>query len=205
GITSLAPLIERIATELSLNRASISLTTVLPVLFMGLLAPLAPRLALRFGLERTLLGCLLLVALALLLRVAGGSAMLLIGSAGLVGIGIAIAGPLMSGFIKRYFLQRFGAALGIFSLGMAVGGAAGVVATQPLTGLFEDRWTLALAFWAVPALLAAVVWWRLPNPSGDTEAVPPGGLPWNRPRAWLITGFFALQAGLFYALSTWLV
>src|SRR5690606_39306590 len=42
GITSLAPLIERIATELSLNRASISLTTVLPVLFMGLLAPLAP-------------------------------------------------------------------------------------------------------------------------------------------------------------------
>lgn len=205
GITSLAPLIERIATELSLNRASISLTTVLPVLFMGLLAPLAPRLALRFGLERTLLGCLLLVALALLLRVAGGSAMLLIGSAGLVGIGIAIAGPLMSGFIKRYFLHSFGAALGVFSLSMAVGGAAGVVATLPLTGLFEDRWTLALAFWAVPALLAAVVWWRLPNPSGDTEAVPPGGLPWNRPRAWLITGFFALQSGLFYALSTWLV
>ena len=45
GITSFAPLIERIAEELSLSRGLISLTTALPVLLMGLLAPLAPRLA----------------------------------------------------------------------------------------------------------------------------------------------------------------
>ena len=36
GITSLAPLIERIAAELSLSRSFISLTTALPVLCMGL-------------------------------------------------------------------------------------------------------------------------------------------------------------------------
>jgi CP family cyanate transporter-like MFS transporter len=30
-------------------------------------------------------------------------------------------------------------------------------------------------------------------------------LPWRQPRAWLISGFFALQAGLFYALATWAV
>src|SRR5690606_2609304 len=82
GITSVAPLIERMAEELALSRAGISLTTVLPVLFMGLLAPLAPRLALRFGLERVLLGCLVLLVLALLLRVAGASSLVLIGSAG---------------------------------------------------------------------------------------------------------------------------
>ena len=50
GITSLAPLIERIAEELSLSRTLISLSTALPVLCMGLLAPFAPRLAMRFGL-----------------------------------------------------------------------------------------------------------------------------------------------------------
>src|SRR5690606_8288221 len=114
GITSLAPLIERIAAELALSRASISLTTVLPVMFMGLLAPLAPRLALRVGLERTLLGCLLLIGLALSLRLAATSSLVLIGSAALVGIGIALAGPLMSGFIKRYFAQGLGAAIGWF-------------------------------------------------------------------------------------------
>lgn len=205
GITSVAPLIERMAEELALSRAGISLTTVLPVLFMGLLAPLAPRLALRFGLERVLVGCLVLLVLALLLRVAGASSLVLIGSAGLVGVGVAVAGPLMSGFIKRYFLQSFGAALGWFSLSMSVGGASGVVFTQPLTDLFAGRWTLALAFWALPALIAVLVWWRLPNQREEQGSVPAGGLPWGVSRAWLITGFFALQSGLFYTLSTWLV
>ena len=205
GITSLAPLIERIAMELQLSRAGVSLTTVLPVMFMGLLAPLAPRLALRFGLERTLLGCLLLVAVSLLLRVAGTSSSVLIGSAALVGIGIAVAGPLMSGFIKRYFQQRFGSAIGWFSLSMALGGAAGVVFTQPLSHLMQDRWPLVLAFWALPALLAVLVWRRLPNRREEQAGSLTGGLPWNKPRAWLITAFFALQSGLFYALSTWLV
>ena len=32
-----------------------------------------------------------------------------------------------------------------------------------------------------------------------------GGLPWRRPRAWLISCFFAIQAGLFYAIATWAV
>ena len=36
GITSFAPLIERIAEELALSRGLISLTTALPVLCMGL-------------------------------------------------------------------------------------------------------------------------------------------------------------------------
>ena len=205
GITSLAPLIERIAAELALSRASISLTTVLPVMFMGLLAPLAPRLAQRVGLERTLLGCLLLIGLALSLRLAATSSLVLIGSAALVGIGIALAGPLMSGFIKRYFAQGLGVAIGWFSLSMSVGGASGVVLTQPLTDAFADRWPLALAFWAVPALLAALLWLRLPNRDEPAGPAPAGGLPWTVPRAWLITAFFALQSGLFYALSTWLV
>ena len=65
GITSLAPLIERIAMELSLSRSFISLTTALPVLCMGLLAPLAPRLAMRWGLERTIVVCLGVIGLAL--------------------------------------------------------------------------------------------------------------------------------------------
>lgn len=110
GITSFAPLIEQIAIELGLSRSTISLTTALPVLLMGLLAPLAPRLALRFGLERSVGLCLGLIAVALLLRLFGEQASLLILTAALVGAGIAVAGPLLSGFIKRYFLERIGQA-----------------------------------------------------------------------------------------------
>ena len=204
GITSFAPLIERIAAELSLSRSLISLTTALPVLLMGLLAPLAPRLAVRFGLERTIALCLALIGLALVLRLFGENAVILIGTAAMVGAGIAIAGPLLSGFIKRYFLDSMGKTAAFYSLSMAVGGTIGVVLTAPATQLLGQRWTLGLALWAVPAVLALAVWWRLPN---QPEAVVEhrAGLPWGQPRAWLVSIYFALQAGLFYALATWLV
>lgn len=204
GITSLAPLIERIATELSLSRSFISLTTALPVLCMGLLAPLAPRLALRWGLERTIVLCLGLVSLALLARLAAHQSAVLIGSAIALGAAIAVAGPLLSGFIKRYFSGQMGRVVGWYSLGMAIGGAGGAVLTAPATSLFGDAWHLGLAIWALPAALAVLLWLYLPNQVGSGEAQE-GGLPWRQPRAWLISGFFALQAGLFYALATWVV
>ncbi|CAD5109297.1 MFS transporter [Zestomonas carbonaria] len=205
GITSLAPLIERIAEELSLSRGLISLTTALPVLCMGLLAPLAPRLALRFGLERTILVCLGLIAGALAMRLAGHSSAILIGSAALVGMGIAVAGPLLSGFIKRHFVGHVGRIVGWYSLGMTIGGAGGAVLTLPATQALGDDWAFGLAFWALPALLAMILWLRVPNVRESADEVMGGGLPWREPRAWLVTGFFAIQAGLFYALATWLV
>jgi CP family cyanate transporter-like MFS transporter len=205
GITSLAPLIERIAEELALSRGLISLTTALPVLCMGLLAPLAPRLAVRFGLERTVLGCLLLIALALMLRAFGHSSGLLIGSAALVGMGIAVAGPLLSGFIKRHFVGQVGQIIGWYSLGMTIGGTVGAVLTLPVTQLLGGDWAFGLAFWTLPALLAALLWLRVPNVRESAHEAATGGLPWRVTRAWLVTGFFALQAGLFYALATWLV
>lgn len=204
GITSFAPLIERIAAELSLSRSVISLTTALPVLLMGLLAPLAPRLAVRFGLERTISLCLALIGLALVLRVFADNAGILIGTAAMVGAGIAVAGPLLSGFIKRYFLDRMGKTAAFYSLSMAVGGTIGVVLTAPATQLLDERWTLGLALWAIPAMLALIVWWRLPN-QPEAAAEHRAGLPWGEPRAWLVSIYFALQAGLFYALATWLV
>ncbi|AYC33608.1 MFS transporter [Pseudomonas cavernae] len=205
GITSLAPLIERIASELALSRGLISLTTALPVLCMGLLAPLAPRLAMRFGLERTILCCLGLIGGALLLRLGGHSSPILIGSAALVGIGIAVAGPLLSGFIKRHFVGHVGRVVIWYSFGMTLGGAGGAVLTAPVTQLLGDNWAFGLAAWALPALLALALWLRVPNQRESADEVGGGGLPWGEPRAWLITAFFAIQAGLFYALTTWLV
>nr|WP_239482002.1 MFS transporter [Pseudomonas insulae] len=205
GITSLAPLIERIAAELGLSRGLVSLTTALPVLCMGLLAPLAPRIALRFGLERTILVCLGLIGVALGVRLAGHSSLILIGSSVLVGAGIAVAGPLLSGFIKRHFVGQVGRVVGLYSLCMTVGGAAGAVLTTPAMHLLGDDWAHGLAFWALPALGAMLLWLFVPNTRESASEATSGGLPWREPRAWLVTGFFAIQAGLFYALTTWLV
>ncbi len=204
GITSFAPLIERIANELQLSRGLISLTTAAPVLLMGFLAPLAPRLAVRFGLERTITACLLTISVALALRLFGHHAGLLIATAVLLGASIAIAGPLLSGYIKRHFRERIGKTVAWFSLSMAIGGTLGVVLTAPVAHLLGEQWNLGLAVWATPAVLASLVWLKLPNqPEPPNQG--PAGLPWREPRAWLVSVFFGLQAGLFYALATWLV
>jgi CP family cyanate transporter-like MFS transporter len=146
------------------------------------------------------------IALALLLRLAGHNSLILIGSAVLLGAAIAVAGPLLSGFIKRYFMASMGSVVGWYSLSMAVGGAGGAVLTAPATQLLGDDWTRGLAVWAVPALLGLLLWLWLPNRIEAADAAESNiGLPWRQPRAWLISGFFALQAGLFYALATWAV
>lgn len=204
AITSFAPLIERIASDLALSRGLVSLTTALPVLLMGLLAPLAPRLAVRFGLERAIALCLATVSLALSLRLFGHQEWILIGSAVLVGAAIAMAGPLLSGYIKRYFSDRMGKIAAWYALSMAIGGTLGAVVTAPVTDYLGGAWNLGLAAWTLPALLAFAIWLRLPN-QPEASARNASGLPWRSGRAWLISLFFTLQAGLFYALVTWLV
>lgn len=99
-VTSTAPLIERIAEELALSRGLIERYRARCCAW-ACWRPGA-RLAVRFGLERTIACCLALIMLALLLRVGGHLSPLLIGSAVLLGTGIAVAEPLLSGFIKRH-------------------------------------------------------------------------------------------------------
>jgi len=112
---------------------------------------------------------------------------------------------LLSGFIKRHFAGRMGSVVGWYSLSMAIGGAGGAVLTAPATQWLWGDWSYGLAIWAVPALLALLLWLKLPNhPETDSSAAS-SGLPWRKPRAWLISAFFAIQAGLFYALATWAV
>lgn len=205
GITSLAPLIERIASELSLSRSFISLSTALPVLCMGLLAPLAPRVAVRLGLERTISLCVALICLALVARLAAQNSSVLIASAVVLGAGIAVAGPLLSGYIKRHFAGRVGKVVIWYSVAMSIGGAAGAVLTVPLMNQLGGSWHLGLAIWAVPALLALLVCAVLPNQAEQSQAEGGAGLPWREPRAWLLSCFFAIQAGLFYAVATWMV
>lgn len=53
-ITSVASMMSMIQSELGVNALTASLLTTLPVLCMGVFAPVATTLSRRFGLERTL-------------------------------------------------------------------------------------------------------------------------------------------------------
>src|SRR3712207_9575290 len=71
AITGVAPLIGQIRADTGVSNGVAGLLTTLPLLAFGLLSPVAPRLARQFGLERTVLAGLLLLAAGILLRAAG--------------------------------------------------------------------------------------------------------------------------------------
>ena len=69
-VTSVAPLLPQIRADLGLSSTAASLLTATPVLCFGLLAPFAPRIADRIGMERTL-GLVLLAIAAGFLSASG--------------------------------------------------------------------------------------------------------------------------------------
>jgi CP family cyanate transporter-like MFS transporter len=72
ALSSMAPALGQVSQSLGLNASQAGLLTTLPVLCLGLFAPLAPILARRFGSERVILGILLTLALGILVRSALG-------------------------------------------------------------------------------------------------------------------------------------
>lgn len=208
ALTSAAPVMERIVNDLNLSRATAGLVTTIPVLLMGLLAPLAPVLANRWTQERVLAGTLALLTLALLVRgFSQHSVLWLLVSACGAGISIAIAGPLLSGFIKQHFKRRMNIVIAVYSVSLTLGAALAIATTLSITSLLGENWALALASWALLALAGLIIWCRvvpLPaqQPQNRLRSEP---LPLRSRQAWLLTAFFACQSGIFYALGTWLV
>ena len=68
ALSSLAPLLPRIESEGELSVLTLSLLTTLPVLCLGLFAPVSPWLARRLGMERSLALGLIVLSAGLALR-----------------------------------------------------------------------------------------------------------------------------------------
>ncbi len=136
-ITGVSPLIGQIRADTGVSNGVAGLLTTLPLLAFGLLSPVAPRLARRFGMERTVLASLLLLAAGILLRSAGAVATLFLGT-GVLGAAIVVGNVLLPGLVKREFPERAGLMTSVYTtaLGISAALAAGVsVPVAQLTGI----------------------------------------------------------------------
>ena len=114
------------------------LLTSLPVLCFGLLAPIAPRLARRWGLERLMVAALLVLTAGIALRLVDALAVILVGSV-LVGTAIAVGNVSLPTLVKRDFPHRTGAMTGAYSMVLTGGGALAAAVTVPLIGASSCR------------------------------------------------------------------
>ncbi|WP_411381078.1 CynX/NimT family MFS transporter [Pseudomonas sp. MPB26] len=203
ALSSLSPLLSEVSGSLGLSAARAGLLTTLPVLCLGLFAPLAPILARRFGAERVVLGILLTLAAGIVLRSAFGEAGLFAGSL-VAGASIGIIGVLLPGIVKRDFASQAGAMTGVYTMALCLGAALAAGATVPLSHYFGDSWNIGLGFWMIPALVAALFW--LPQVGqkhgAHQVAYRVKGLL-RDPLAWQVTLYMGLQSSLAYIVFGW--
>ena len=204
ALSSLSPLLRQIEASTGLSSSAAGLLTTAPVLCLGLFAPLAPRLSRWLGSERTVLVILLTLAGGIVLRSLLPPAGLFIGSL-VAGASIGVIGVLLPGIIKRDFPEQAGMLMGAYTMALCLGAALAAGATAPLEHMFNDRWQPALAFWATPAILAAIVW--LPqtraNHHANSQKWQVVGL-WQDKLAWQVTLYMGLQSSLAYIVFGWL-
>lgn len=193
-----------------LSAASASLITTLPVLCLGVFAPLAPMLSRRFGTERTILALMALLSAGVALRGLGavgayGIGMVLLGTA-LAGASIAVINVLLPGLVKRDFSHRTGLMTGLYTMALCAGAAAAAGLTLPLERWLGNSWPAALAVWAAPAALVALLWLpQVPRQRASSHLAGERvrGL-WRCPLAWQVTLFMVLQSMLSFSVFGWL-
>src|SRR5579859_1647066 len=157
AITSVGPLIGVLRADIGLSDGLAGLLTALPLLAFRALSPLAPGLARRWGMERTLFVSLIILAAGIAVRSLPNAFLLFLGTAAL-GSAIAVCNVLLPGLVKRDFPTQVGRMTGLYSGVMGVGASLASGVSVPLAQMFIFGWRTALAFWALPALLATIVW-----------------------------------------------
>lgn len=204
SITSVGPLLDIIQTDLGMSGVTASLLTALPVFCMGLFSILAIKLNKRLGMEKSLLIAMSLIFVATFLRMFVHNSFLLFATALFSGIGIGIAGPLITGFIKKYFPNNHGL-MGVYSVSMVIGAAVASSLSVPTYQRMNESWQHALGFWsilAVPAFLLLIP--LLNKAEKSTDTLPISALFVKNKRVTLFMLFFGCMAAIFYSLTAWL-
>jgi MFS transporter, CP family, cyanate transporter len=207
AITAVPPVLDAIQADLGLSATGAGLLTALPVVCMGLFAPVGAALGRRVGREAAVACALVLVGAGCLVRGLGPARVPLYAGTLLAGIGIALGGALLPGVVKAWFPDRAGTVTGLYTAGLVGGAMVASAATVPLMEALGTGWPAAIGAWGLPAVAALAAW--APVTRRRRAAAPgpaPGRLrpPWRSGLAWRVTLYMGAQSLLYYAAVTWL-
>ncbi|MFP3392653.1 CynX/NimT family MFS transporter [Brevibacillus sp. SIMBA_040] len=208
AINSISPLLEMIRSSLGISGSVASLLTAIPVLCMGVFSPIAAKFGGRYGIENVMFGALMLIGLGTFMRLFTSSTAFLLCTAFLTGLGIAVMGPLLSGFIKQRFPDQVARMISVYSAAMTMGAALASGLAAPLQSGMHS-WRAALAIWSVLVVVAVPVWWHFVMRRGGrsesrASVQQTAALPWRNPKAWLFILSFGLSGIIFFSITAWL-
>lgn len=209
-MASLPPLVHDVRVDLGLSNTAVGVLTTLPVLCMGLLAPVANQVGRRVGPSTAVGFGVGLVLAGLAIRGLGaGQVWSLYTGTFVAGAGIAVAGTLLPGVVKSAFPpHRSGFGTGLTM--MAMMGAAGVASATavPLASALGG-WSGSLLAWVPLAALALVAWvptlrFARTRAAGRPVDTASHALPWGSGTAWVLAAYLSFQSWQFYSVLAWL-
>lgn len=208
SFVSVGPILTDITSDLGLSSAAAGLLTGLPLIAFAVFSPVAPGIASRVGLDRTLWLSLLVLAVGIVARSVPGPGLIWVGT-GLIGLAIAFLNVLLPSLVKRDFPTKVSQLTGAYSAAQAAFAAVGTAVVVPVAQTSPAGWRLALGIWVGVALIALAVllpWLRQHRPGAtrsDTIGVSSRS-PWSAALGWQVTVFMGLQSLAFYVLMAWL-
>ena len=210
AVSSVGALLPDIQQSLHIAPSLVGVLTALPVLVFAIVGPLAPRLERRWGLASVSSVGIVMMAAGTLLRPFAGEAVTFFVASLIAYSGCAIVNVLLPAIVQRQFPHRVGTLTALYSTAVAVGVAAASAFSVPLAEQSEFVWRAGLGVWALPMIVAVVVW-LVVRPAGrrDRDALdaPVFGAAARLSRnagAWATAIYFGTQGLQSYVAISWL-
>ncbi len=203
-IVGLGPLLPDIQASLGISHAVAGLLLTIPLLCMGVFAPIAPVLAGRVGAVRAVTVAVALIAIAGLLRVVAPGAVSLLALTFIVGAGMGLGNALMVVAVKERFADHPLLLTSVYTAAIQLGSSLAAVLAVPLA-VWLDGWRFTLLAFSLAAVVSLAGWALMARSA--PRARPPGVFPRFPLRsgiAWVFVAMFSVMGIIYYGLTAWL-
>ncbi|MBW8762736.1 MAG: MFS transporter [Microbacterium sp.] len=156
AVASLSPVIDHVAEEFPISSVVAGLIGAAPPVCFAVFGLLTPLFERRFGLERVAVAAIGLIAAGLVLRSLSVDSTSLLAATTVVFAGVGSGNILMPPLVKKYFPDRLGLMMTVYSTTMAVSTFVPPLVAVPIAD--SAGWRVSLGLWGVFAALALIPW-----------------------------------------------
>ncbi len=201
------PLLVFLMKDLGLSIPDSSLFALMPIILLGIAAPIGARLS-AFIRPRILIIYALVVALLGVLWRSASGVDGLYGGTFLIGMGLGITGSIILGIVKEVFPEKSPQMMGVYTACICLGTAIGSGSSDPVA-IWLGGWRQGLLFWGIPLLVATLLWVELTLVSGKgnspqhTVKAPMRPLLQMR-KAWDVTLYYIFRVAGAWLLIVWI-
>lgn len=156
AVASLSPVVDQIGADFPLSAATLGLIGTMPPVCYAIFGLLTPLLERTMGLERLTVVSLGAITAGLLLRGFVGDSIGLLLTTALVFAGVGIGNILLPPLVKKYFPDRLGLMMTLYTTAMAFSTFVPPLLAVPVAD--ATNWRFSLAMWGVFAVAGMIPW-----------------------------------------------